>query len=375
MYTDPEIIHIRNTKHRSYVKVTVSGIRYRFYNGKTFGVACFPNKSDSQAEKLRLLNQLHYELKKKLETGWRPSQPTQEHTYKNTTISQGIATVMTDIYREDISDRYRADLTRVSKEFLKYLRKRNGSQIFPREITPVLIERFLESFKSSAGYYMTKRSTLAGLFTRMVRKGIMDVNPVWKTSRKKLSPILNKIYTKEQLRMVLAHLQVVHPNLYLCALLMYGCFLRPHREIRFLKRKHLNQDCTVITLGGDENKSKRIRVVNLPEYVRRELLNRSVHQLAPEDYVITKSSQVYNADYFKTAWTRMKKTAEGSGLFQDDQSLYSFRHTAAIDVYQRTRDAYKVQQLMGHSSLVVTLTYLRSLGMVNQNDPSDLPEL
>ena len=275
MYTDPEIIHIRKAKHRSYIKVTVSGVRYRFYNGKTFGVARFPNKSGSQAEKLRLLNQLQYELKKKLETGWRPSHPSQENTYKNTTISQGIATVMTDIDREDISDRYRADLTRVSKEFQKFLRKRNGSQLSPREITPVLVERFLESFKSSAGYYMTKRSTLAGLFSRIVRKGMMDANPVWKTSRKKLSPVLNKIYTKDQLRLLLSYLQVNHPNLYLCALLMYGCFLRPHREIRFLKRKHLNHDCTVITLGGDENKSKRIRIVNLPEYVRQELLTRS----------------------------------------------------------------------------------------------------
>jgi integrase len=156
---------------------------------------------------------------------------------------------------------------------------------------------------------------------------------------------------------------------------MYGCFLRPHREIRFLKRKHLNEDCSVITLGGDENKSKRIRVVRLPEYVRRELFSREINKLNPEDYVMTKSSQVYNADYFKTAWTRMKKTTEEPGLLQGDQSLYSFRHTGAIDVYQKTHDPYKVQQMMGHSSLVVTLMYLRSLGLVNQYDTADLPEL
>ena len=71
----------------------------------------------------------------------------------------------------------------------------------------------------------------------------------------------------------------------------------------------------------------------------------------------------------------MKNNVEGTRLLLDDQSLYSFRHTGAIDVYQKTHDPYKVQQMMGHSSLVVTLTYLRSLGMVNQYDTADLPEL
>jgi hypothetical protein len=62
------------------------------------------------------------------------------------------------------------------------------------------------------------------------------------------------------------------------------------------------------------------------------------------------------------------------GLLKEGQNLYSFRHSGAIDLYVKTKDLYKVQQAMGHSTLIVILGYLRSLSITaNMND--DLPEL
>jgi hypothetical protein len=67
MYTDPQIFIPNDTVYRSYVKVTVNGNRYRFYNGNKLGISCFPNNTKNHIEKLRLLSELQYELKKKLE--------------------------------------------------------------------------------------------------------------------------------------------------------------------------------------------------------------------------------------------------------------------------------------------------------------------
>ena len=59
---------------------------------------------------------------------------------------------------------------------------------------------------------------------------------------------------------------------------------------------------------------------------------------------------------------------------EKDQTLYSFRHTGAIQVYEKTGSLTKLQQVMGHSSLQVSLTYLRGLE-VKQLDVEDLPVL
>ena len=63
------------------------------------------------------------------------------------------------------------------------------------------------------------------------------------------------------------------------------------------------------------------------------------------------------------------------GLISINHTLYSFRHTAAINLYMKTKDLYKVQQAMGHSSMSVTLTYMRSLGLINALGTEDIPEL
>jgi integrase len=62
---------------------------------------------------------------------------------------------------------------------------------------------------------------------------------------------------------------------------------------------------------------------------------------------------------------------EPLGLVYEDQTPYSFRHTAAVDLYRRTKDVYLLQKLLGHSTIVVTLKYLRSLGEFNSEELRD----
>ena len=44
-----------------------------------------------------------------------------------------------------------------------------------------------------------------------------------------------------------------------------------------------------------------------------------------------------------------------------DITIYSFRHSGAIEIFKRTGSLTKLQRAMGHSSLQVSLTYLRGL--------------
>ena len=59
-------------------------------------------------------------------------------------------------------------------------------------------------------------------------------------------------------------------------------------------------------------------------------------------------------------------------LPEQDQTIYSFRHSGAIETYKRTGSLSKLQKAMGHSSLTVSLTYLRGLE-VSELEESDMP--
>jgi len=54
------------------------------------------------------------------------------------------------------------------------------------------------------------------------------------------------------------------------------------------------------------------------------------------------------------------------------QTLYSFRHSGAIEIYKRTGSLSKLQKASGHSSLAVSLTYLRGLE-VSELEEGDMP--
>ena len=50
----------------------------------------------------------------------------------------------------------------------------------------------------------------------------------------------------------------------------------------------------------------------------------------------------------------------------------SFRHSGAIEIFKRTGSLHKLQRAMGHSSLNVSLTYLRGLEVAELKE-SDMP--
>lgn len=63
-------------------------------------------------------------------------------------------------------------------------------------------------------------------------------------------------------------------------------------------------------------------------------------------------------------------------LITAKQTLYSFGHTAVIQIYRRTKDLNIIQQLLGHSNMIVTLNYLRGLGEANNEELRGvMPEL
>jgi integrase len=377
MFTEPEIIASSNIKSRAYVKVYIDGERHRFYNGKAIGMQCFPNNATTIKNRDKLLTSLCYNLKKKLETGWRPGTEEKKEVPQRVVpkATDILKSTLSDLEEQDLSSDYKRDIRLVVDAFVSFLEYQENSELRINDVTHTIAEEFLKQYKHSGTYYMNKRRTLSAVFSRLKKNKVIPENPLVSTTKMKEKATLHKAYTKDQMRHVLDVLEQQHTNLYLCALLMYGCFLRPHKEVRKLFRDDIQDSQNVISLGGKANKGGRVRTVFMPSYVQEALQKHDVLSLGNTVNIFTRCCDVYNACYFNTAWSRIKEDLVNDGIISEEHTLYSFRHTAAINMYMKTKDLYKLQQAFGHSSMTVTLTYMRSLGLVNNLEAEDAPEL
>ncbi|NDK54787.1 tyrosine-type recombinase/integrase [Pontibacter fetidus] len=376
MFTDPQIYNPTDLTQRGFISFYFNGRRCRYYNGKAINISCFPNTSKTHTERGRLLKRLLREYTRTLLKGWTPeakqSQPLPKPVHLS--LVELLARIVKEVETSAYSRTYKRDITSVKEKFKEFIEAEGKQHILTSQVTSADIERFLQQFSSSGTYYQNKRRTLAAVFSKLVKQGYCQSNPVLATSKRKAKAVLHQAYTPDQLSKVLPFLQEHYPNLFLCALLMYGVLLRPHQEIRLLQRRHFNKTLSQLTLEGSENKSGRIRTMPVPVYVREELQRRGVDQLQPDNYIVSGTGVPYNESYFNTMWSRAKNKMLLKRLINVNQTLYSFRHAASVNVFGRTQNLKLLQQLLGHTSLTTSLTYLRSLGMI-QIDHSVMPEL
>lgn len=345
---------------RAFISITIDGQRYKEYNGNRINVAIKPNNAKTERERNQLLKQLEYEFRKRLEDGTYQRLIDKSYTV-NRRVKDLMALALKQKHSSSLNRHYAKALAHTCNGFLGFLtEKERLADIHLLKVSR--IQEYLNGFKATPTHYMNKRKELFSLLNYLKHAFGLDLNITKAIDRVKTKATLHTIYSQEQLSEVLAYLKEHHANLYLCCLISYGCFLRPHIEVRNLKGSHFKFDCTEIHLSGDENKSGRVRTVCLPDYVREAIYER-VSQLGKNENLFSGNEAPFNEYYFKTAWSRHFKIMLASGIVENNQTIYSFRHTAAVNVYKQTKDLHLLQQLLGHSNMIVTLKYLRGLGV------------
>ncbi|MEM8522637.1 site-specific integrase [Flavobacterium sp. PL12] len=346
------------------VSFSYNNKRYRYFNAKVIEADFNPNtcKENQREKQLELMLKAFSE---KLDKGWRPCEKVKTIKVKPVDINVMEAATLAfgQKLKSDYSPRYKKDLTYAYNKLIDYFNAKDYKKLMLSELDPAIIKELLIHISSSKRVQLNYKQNYSSLLSDFfVKYKLANPFPLIKLSKQ--AEVLHTPI--KDVKLVLEEIKEISPNLHLCCLLTYSCLLRPHREIRNLKWSDFNDDCSFISLSGAQNKGKKNRVVPVPKFVKQYLVR------GAEDYnIFTNAIDPYNEDYFKTLWGRYKKE---STLLKEGNTLYSFRHTGAINVYEKTGSLSKLQQVMGHSNLTVSLTYLRGLG-IKQLTVEDMPEL
>ena len=254
--------------------------------------------------------------------------------------------------KETLSEKYKTTLSYYAKLFRKELVKHD-------KIPIEFIERYLNQYSNNTSFNTHRRHI--NVILNYLNENGFDAPTLNLKPRRQTEKLHRPI---KDISNLLCLMKQYNHNLYLCCLLAYGCLLRPHREIRLLKWKDFSDDLSTISIAGDRVKSKKNRIVPVPKYIREIL-----HKTDLDDNIFTGTPEPYNRDYFKTVFSRFKRCFPE---IDKHITIYSFRHSGAIEIFKRTGSLTKLQRAMGHSSLQVSLTYLRGLEVTELTE-EDMP--
>jgi len=341
---------------RVYVSFKLNNKRIRLFNGYRYGINLNPNEA-LIGERIEIAKLLAYEIDKKLKKGLELSSSTSEAK----TIWESEKSHK-QLIIEARDRKAKLSSSRQHIYMLNYTCKRLCSILKNEKLTRESIQSLLESYESNSSYN-TIRAYIINLCNEASKAGL----PKHVFSHIHKKPKKEKLHKPIQdVSALLREISDFNNNLFICCLLVYGCLLRPHREVRELKWSDFSSDMQYVSLSGNRNKSGRNRVVPVPTFVRNQL-----NKGRSNDNIFSGAETPYCNDYFKTLWGRFKKS---STTLEKDQTIYSFRHTGAISIYKKTGSLEKLKMAMGHSNIVVSQIYLRGLEVSNLSE-DDMPSL
>ena len=332
-------VHLDHDK--VFVSFYINQKRYRLYNGKRIGSTTSPNNYPID-QRFSIGNLLAAEVYKYLTEGGVLKK------YQSDAVIIGKQTDR-DYLTRALNNKLSGNYSKKYKEMLKHVYRLTIQEMKGDNLTSSNISDILLKYKSGVSYNTTRRH-LNVLINEAVQLG-MNHHPLKNIKSKRAKASLHKSLSNA--KYLLDEIKQYNRNLHLCCLLTYGCLLRPHREIRELTWGDFTSDLSYIKLSGDRNKSGRNRIVPVQSYIRGILVKGE-----SRNNIFTNSIKPPNPYYFKTLWGRFKRVSK---LIEQDQTLYSFRHSGAIEIFKRTGSITKLQKAMGHSSINVSLTYLRGL--------------
>lgn len=224
-------------------------------------------------------------------------------------------------------------------------------------------EQIVREYKNSS--IAVVRSRLNVFFSWLRERHYIEINPFEKIPYPDISYTDRRAFNAREFEIICYAVSVkIHwSNLLIkkrnIAIIMFLTFTGVRKEeLLGLLLSDIDLNLKIVSVRGEISKSKRTRIIPLNNELISYLLdyfNFRRHYTTNFLWVSGKSDRGFTIHGAKHLVILLKN------ITKINCHLHRFRHTFATNYYKQTHDLVGLHKLLGHSSLKMTLSYLRSL--------------
>ncbi len=222
------------------------------------------------------------------------------------------------------------------------------------------------------------RRVMTNIFDVAIADGVTMENPVFNIPRAKNNKNkASKPFTDEDRELLKRVISVEDPQLWLAIQLLYYCFLRPRKELRLLKVKHINFARGFIEVDAERSKTNRTRNVDIPTPLMGVLLSQGIDKY-PSEYYVIGINRVPNTETYgvNNLYCRFMKFVKRLGLDNKGYTFYSWKHTGNSRSVDAGLSIEELQSQNGHTDIQTTQIYLKDrIKIANKNLREKFPEI
>jgi integrase len=183
----------------------------------------------------------------------------------------------------------------------------------------------------------------------------------------------DRYYQKQQKLRLKRLISKEDPELWLFIQFIYYTFMRPNSELRMLQVMHLMLDEGKIFIPGTISKNRDSEYVAIPP-IFLPTVREQYGYGAASDYLFPSRVVDDQPVSYNNMYARHRKYLKQL-RFPNGYTLYSWRHTGAVNAIQNGVSVKDLQLQMRHKSLDQTDQYLRQMGVQQMRTIDCFPEL
>lgn len=339
-------------------------VYYSFYNPiddkmKVFRIYKNLNKKgESIIKRKNIANEIILETNEKLKTGWTPVDDFCYFEHINSRFTkQSAHNNSLNYFINDYLEKNQKNLRRKSYQtyqsklrmFSDFCQKQSIKNI--QQVDNKLMHKFFDFLKNQRS-----PGTYNSYFTLL--KTVFNSNILFNGIRKqKTQPKPALRLNDRDLIILFDYLKEHDPLLLLFCRFIFYCFIRPHSELRYLKKSWINFYDLSVTIPGECSKNHKTEILPIPsnDFSTQLLEFEDYHQ---NDYIFSPDPKtLVGTNYWRLRFEKAKKYVPIS----KEVTLYSLKHTGAIKLLDSGASVMDIKQQMRHHSLDETEKYLRQM--------------
>jgi len=259
----------------------------------------------------------------------------------------------------------------VVNNFVKFLTKEKIETDEIKNFDKNLAIEFFDSINEKSNVYINRHLIiLRNLFNEMINRNLIEINPFDKIKKLPTIHTVSRFhYSDEQIEKIKTEILAKEPRLWLFIQFIFYCYLRPN-EVFQLQIKHLDFENSQVFVPSYVSKNKKDDWVQIPNQFLPELT--FLKRYSPESFILNlPDTQKYSLRKYRFLY---RKILNFLG-FSQNYLLYSWKDTGVIKAFlsgKTTSFAYAIQRQCRHHSLEMTIKYLKSLGLLKNNEFTEI---